>query len=553
MITAYIVKRSFTSFILVLVLSFSFPMAAFADTLAESDTTNTSTPTQIDPAPTSSQAATEPNTPVPSNPDQQTNDTSTDAATNNSSETAAVSGDVSVSNNTNTGNATSGNATATTNTVNVIQSSTGLTGDNLTTFNQDLHGDITGDLLIDPGQLGSTGANQTQTGKLQVNVNNSQQINNDITVSATSGNTSSSNNTNTGNLASGDAHAVANVVNVMNSAIASGRSFVGTINIHGNFDGDILLPKGFLDSLLASNASRTNTDTNIQTTDNQSISNNINVSSASGTATIANNTSVGNVSSGSALSNLTVLNLTRSNVVGTNNLFVFVNVLGKWYGVIMDAPSGTTAASVGGGISSNTFSNADINATTDTKINNNINVHAKSGDITAANNTNVGNVSTGNASSSVNLLNFINSHVSLSDWFGILFINVFGTWNGSFGVNTAAGGPDGPDTPTSTNETPPQVFSFAAKGATPKKSLAKVASFNSSASATLQDNDVRPVYVTDTEVLGDETIVDSPDTLAQTGVSKKSTLPYPVIGASLGALIIAGERAVNNYRQRRRG
>jgi hypothetical protein len=39
------------------------------------------------------------------------------------------------------------------------------------------------------------------------------------------------------------------------------------------------------------------------------------------------------------------------------------------------------------------------------------------------------------------LVNVEDSTMSLSDWFGVLFINVFGTWNGSFGVNTAAGNP----------------------------------------------------------------------------------------------------------------
>jgi hypothetical protein len=35
----------------------------------------------------------------------------------------------------------------------------------------------------------------------------------------------------------------------------------------------------------------------------------------------------------------------------------------------------------------------------------------------------------------------INNNLSLNGWFGLLFINVFGSWNGSFGVNTSAGDP----------------------------------------------------------------------------------------------------------------
>jgi hypothetical protein len=48
----------------------------------------------------------------------------------------------------------------------------------------------------------------------------------------------------------------------------------------------------------------------------------------------------------------------------------------------------------------------------------------------------------------LNLVNIVNSHFSLSGWLGILFINVFGTWNGSFGVDTAAGNPIPTPNPT---------------------------------------------------------------------------------------------------------
>jgi hypothetical protein len=60
--------------------------------------------------------------------------------------------------------------------------------------------------------------------------------------------------------------------------------------------------------------------------------------------------------------------------------------------------------------------------------------------------------------------------LSFSSWFGILFINVFGSWQGSFGVNTAAGGTNsdgsgkdatGPQTNGQVIQT--QVFHFAPK------------------------------------------------------------------------------------------
>src|ERR1700761_3474282 len=101
----------------------------------------------------------------------------------------------------------------------------------------------------------------------------------------------------------------------------------------------------------------------------------------------------------------------------------------------MNAPAGTTAAELGGGVSSNTTvdNNATLNNTNNDKINNNVNVSAQSGNASVTGNTTGGNATSGDADASVNLLNLINDKLSLNGWFGMLFINVYGTWNGSFG------------------------------------------------------------------------------------------------------------------------
>src|SRR6185369_250889 len=131
---------------------------------------------------------------------------------------------------------------------------------------------------------------------------------------------------------------------------------------------------------------------------------------------------------------------------------VFVNVLGKWVGMIMNAPQGSTAAELGDGISQtgpnynistalNTTDNSTLTNTANLGITNDLNVHARSGDASVTGNTSGGNAQTGDAQTAVNVLNMLGNNLSLSDWFGVLFINVFGAWNGSFGVNTTAGDP----------------------------------------------------------------------------------------------------------------
>jgi hypothetical protein len=254
-------------------------------------------------------------------------------------------------------------------------------------------------------------------------------------------------------------------MNVINSVIASGQSFVGTINIKGNFNGDILMPPSVLDSLLAANnggggLSTTGPNSPISSTnsnnltanlsDTTGITNTLNLSAATGDAAVTNNTTGGNAKTGSAQTNITLLNMTGREVVGKDALLVFVNVMGSWVGMIVNAPAGATSAALGGGIStsgpnsaitSNNTSNTDINSETNNAINNNVKLASKSGDALVSDNTTGGNATSGDAMAGVNLLNITNSAFSLSDWFGILFINVFGSWNGSFGIDTAAGNP----------------------------------------------------------------------------------------------------------------
>src|SRR5690606_5917391 len=176
-----------------------------------------------------------------------------------------------------------------------------------------------------------------------------------------------------------------------------------------------------------------------------SITNNVNLNAESGDATVDSNTQAGNATTGDALTNLTILNLTNHQVVGSNALLVFVNVLGEWIGLILDAPEGATAAAIGGGVSEQTDLMAkndvtlDINVDSEHAITNNINLNSNSRDAIVTNNNVVGNATTGDATASANIANIVNSGVSLSNWFGVLFVNVFGSWFGSFGVDTLAG------------------------------------------------------------------------------------------------------------------
>lgn len=418
--------------------------------------------------------------------DEDSSSSDTDLTVDQDTNISSLSGSVAVSDTKKVGDVSTSQATASSNTLNIIQSDTNISEEgNLVTFTKDIQGDVTGDILIDPGAIPSDGKDERT--RLDVNTTTSQTLNNDVTVRAATGDISVESARKVGDTSTGNAEAVANIVNLINSAVTSGKSFFGVINILGNLDGDILLPSEYIAGLLANNsttkaAEEQNSLTmsigdtpglEQQFSNNIAINNNVGLTAASGRASADNVRRIGDVTTGDASTNLTIYNLANTQVNGGNTLLVFVNVLGTWTGFIVDAPTGQTSAVLGGGDASIAAKESpvsgSINAATSTTVNNNVNVSANSGNVSLANIRNTGNISTGDASASANIINIVNSQLSLANWFGILFINVFGTWNGSFGVNTEAGDPPDPSGTNGNNQPdePKVLVAFKAAATTP--------------------------------------------------------------------------------------
>lgn len=488
------------------------------------------------------------------------------ASISNNIISAAKSGGAEILRNTIAGNAVTGMATVVSNVVNLLQSSWGnIAMNNLKTFVSDVFGNVFGDLLINPGEISQ--ANNTGSppaGSVDINYQNNGQITNNLDLSAVSGNAVVAENTKAGDAQSGNANVVANLVNMINSMMGASDSFLGVVNIYGNLDGDILLPPGYINSLLQSNNPQVatlntpqieNTEVLANFTNNQSISNNVNLAAASGNADVSNNTSAGNATTGNVATNLTLLNLTGRQVVGNNAFLVFVNVLGQWVGLIVDAPNGATAAALGGGITQNSSSlpaaSTTINATNDSGITNNIYGRSQSGDASVNTNTQAGNATTGNASASANLVNIIDSQFSLSNWLGILFINVFGTWHGSFGVDTVAGNPTIPPSAAPTSTTAPRVFQFVSGSGNksrlvPMPSVGRFGSTNTVlatqgatvAAASTESNSIPPV--------------DAAPSQPGSSASKKSWPLYSILGSMLGVAALGTERVVSKRKKQLR-
>lgn len=409
-----------------------------------------------------------------------------DASISNKIGQMGQSGDASVDGNTLGGDATSGDALGLLNVLSMIQSAWGELGsEDIALFMANIDGDINGDLMVNPNALSSDSANTD----IDVTVSSDSVIHNDIDVVVASGDANVSNNTTGGNAKSGNVKAVINLLNLINSAIKYNKSFIGILNINGNLNGDILLPPDMIKAIIAATGPSSNnqisqsgnTSVDVSLEDNRTINNDITTDVNSGDANVSNNTTGGKATTGNAKSNLVLLNLTGQKVVTKNALLVFVNVMGSWVGLIFDAPAGTNAVAATGPNSNNTIiqdHNLDVtvDSTSNSLIDNDINVSAESGDASVTGNTKGGNAVSGDAEVGINVLNMIDSEFDVSDWFGVLFINVFGTWTGSFGVNTAAGDPlentglagIAPST-ASTPAATPQTFAFIPKlpGANP--------------------------------------------------------------------------------------
>lgn len=371
-----------------------------------------------------------------------TTNVDTDATITNNLDSDASSGSADVHRNTTAGDARTGDASASTTIVNSVHSTVG-DGDTsaVAHFTTNLYGDIVGDITIGPN-IDNAKIDKSINLSSATNVDNDSTLVNNQNLSATSGDASVRGNTKGGSAISGNANTVANVLNLINTIVSANKSFVGTINIHGNLNGDILVSPDFIPQLLGSNAEVVGTynmPLSMTTNDDKSIVNNVKLNATSGTATVANNTSAGSAKTGTAQTNLTILNLTGHKVDASKSLLVFVNVLGKWVGMIVDAPGATSAALGSGVIRSDTTLSNTANLNNNASITNNLDLSSASGDATVAGNTNGGDALTGNATASANIANISTSEFNLSDWFGILYINVFGSWLGSFGIDTLAG------------------------------------------------------------------------------------------------------------------
>jgi len=454
--------------------------------------------------------------------EQKTVDTTVTA--DNTLNSNATSGNSAVTDNTTGGNATTGDAAAVATMLNVVNSSV-TTGNNqkVASFTQDIMGDVKGDIILYPMLLKAMLESQAdKDAKSTIDVKNNFEINNNLDVSAKSGDAKVTGNTSAGDATTGSAMAVANVVNILNSMIATQQSFIGTINIYGNLEGDILIAPDFIPQMIANNKEDDASKTQVSTKDSTTIVNNISAIAESGAASVLENTSAGDATTGKADTGVVIFNLTGHEIVSKNSLLVFVNVLGKWVGVIVDAPAGATSALIGNGVTKNESYAPDlkVNSESNHGITNTVSVDAKSGDAVVSGNTMAGGATTGSAVALANIANISGSQLGVSDWFGVLFINVFQNWFGDFGNDTPYGNsdipakhePSGPIQFIPESESATRSASSAGRPSAVAVFAARSIANNVATTLTTVAPSVEPIIQNNMATLGKTTINDTFDT-----------------------------------------
>ena len=289
----------------------------------------------------------------------------------------------------------------------------------------------------DSGSGNTTGTDTTTTGTANTDVSNATNVDSGVQSTSQSGSAKVQGNQSGGNATSGDANTNGTVVNSVHSTVGGGSGIATfTYDVNGNVVGDITLNGS---GSQADTSSSTNLKAATDVNNKTNLNNDVNLDATSGTATVQGNESKGSATTGSAQTNLTILNLTGHQVTAANSLLVFVNVLGTWVGMIVDAP-GATAAMLGSGVISSTTTVASTaNLANSSSITNTVTLAAKTGNALVSGNESGGNATSGSATASANIANISTSTFNLSGWFGVLYINVFGKWLGSFGINTSAG------------------------------------------------------------------------------------------------------------------
>jgi hypothetical protein len=372
-----------------------------------------------------------------------------DSVSTNTATTEAMTGGNTISD-TGTSTIISGDAIAATDIVNVTNTNSINSNVDIAIQNQ-----LSGDDHVHLEDLvgNSTACNCTLSttspslSSLTSSTTNTTDISNVTVVRADTGNNNAS-STQAGIIYTGNAYAVANVLNIANTNFINSNYLMYILNNFGNMSGDIVLPTAaalaeFLNShnddlshalTTLSSSNQNSAEVNNTVTTNASSGNNIN--------TVTGTSSVGFIQTGDSQSGANVLNNINQNYIGGNAIGLSFHIFGNWSGTSFNVPEGFRYETTPTGItffSESPSINHSLNTTAVNSASNNtavINNSVLVDALTGGNNVlgKDGVIKTGDAYAAANIVNMANTNVLGRNWVQAI-INIFGDWSGnvSFG------------------------------------------------------------------------------------------------------------------------
>jgi hypothetical protein len=229
----------------------------------------------------------------------------------------------------------------------------------------------------------------------------------------------------------GNAYALANILNLLNINLLDSRIFLGIINVDGSTLGDLILPNP--SDFLTSQAGGAITGS----IDNSATINDLATANAFTGGNQISGGDINTISTGNALSTVNVTTIANLNLIGSQQLLIGLNLLGNWTGNIYNwnGPGSVTTGSSNNlfGIGNGTGQSGDgVNANINNAalIQNWILASAMTGNNTINSLGGISNIQTGSAYALANIGNLANLNLFNSRWFyGI--INIVGDWKGN--------------------------------------------------------------------------------------------------------------------------
>lgn len=243
--------------------------------------------------------------------------------------------------------------------------------------------------------------------------------------------TSTSNSTDGTNINTGIAYATANVINVVNSNIFNSEGFLYLLN---NFLGGL----GNIDLRLSSlslpinscsdpscDGSLASIRTNVESTNEATITNDVVLRASTGDNTASGNGS--SINTGSAYAGANVVNIANTNIINSNYLMFVFNNFGDWSGDLVFNNKDFFSSFFNPNSTTNN-SHVDINNQNSASITNNVQTDSSSGNNSAS--STEADINTGNSLSNSNVVNAVNQNIFGESNF-ILVFRIFGDWAGS--------------------------------------------------------------------------------------------------------------------------